>query len=88
MEATGGFEPPNRGFADPRLRPLGYVAEGLVRYRGEDSSGISAANAHQYRLDPSHTAATPVIYQTVSIGANPPASAIGRAFRLSRRSVG
>ena len=27
MEATGGFEPPNRGFADPRLRPLGYVAE-------------------------------------------------------------
>ena len=26
MEATGGFEPPNRGFADPRLRPLGYVA--------------------------------------------------------------
>ena len=26
MEATGGFEPPNRGFANPRLRPLGYVA--------------------------------------------------------------
>ncbi len=26
LEATGGFEPPNRGFADPRLRPLGYVA--------------------------------------------------------------
>jgi hypothetical protein len=26
MEATGGFEPPNRGFADPRLEPLGYVA--------------------------------------------------------------
>ena len=26
MEATGGFEPPNRGFADPRLKPLGYVA--------------------------------------------------------------
>ena len=21
-----GFEPTNRGFADPRLRPLGYVA--------------------------------------------------------------
>ena len=26
LEATGGFVPPNRGFADPRLRPLGYVA--------------------------------------------------------------
>ena len=26
LEATGGFEPPNRGFADPCLRPLGYVA--------------------------------------------------------------
>jgi hypothetical protein len=26
MEATVGFEPTNRGFADPRLRPLGYVA--------------------------------------------------------------
>ena len=29
MEATGGFEPPNRGFADPRLKPLGYVAKFL-----------------------------------------------------------
>ena len=26
MEATAGFEPANRGFADPPLRPLGYVA--------------------------------------------------------------
>ena len=25
-EATGGFEPPNKGFADLRLKPLGYVA--------------------------------------------------------------
>ena len=30
LEATGGFEPPNRGFADPRLRPLGYVALFIV----------------------------------------------------------
>ena len=29
LEATAGFEPANRGFADPPLRPLGYVA--LVR---------------------------------------------------------
>ena len=26
MEATAGFEPTNRGFAVPRLKPLGYVA--------------------------------------------------------------
>ena len=30
MEATGGFEPPNRGFANPRLRPLGYVASSFT----------------------------------------------------------
>ncbi len=26
FEATVGFEPTNKGFADLRLRPLGYVA--------------------------------------------------------------
>jgi hypothetical protein len=40
MEVTGGFEPPNRGFADLRLRPLGYVTTGWsygVRHRIFDS---------------------------------------------------
>ncbi len=26
VEAAGGFEPPNNGFANRRLRPLGYAA--------------------------------------------------------------
>ena len=30
MEATSGFEPLDRGFADPRLRPLGYVASSVL----------------------------------------------------------
>ena len=35
LEATAGFEPANRGFADPPLRPLGYVALcGLAAPRG------------------------------------------------------
>ena len=37
MEATVGFEPTNRGFADPRLRPLGYVALGL-RFGAEEET--------------------------------------------------
>src|SRR5688572_13159090 len=34
VEATTGFEPVNRGFADLRLRPLGYVAQSLAAPRG------------------------------------------------------
>ena len=30
LEATGGFEPPNGGFANLCLRPLGYVAQSLI----------------------------------------------------------
>ena len=51
LEAPGGFEPPNRGFADLRLSPLGYGApshlEGPVRMRrwcrGGDSNSHSLA---------------------------------------------
>jgi hypothetical protein len=31
VEATSGFEPLNRGFADLPLRPLGYVASDACR---------------------------------------------------------
>ncbi len=31
MEAAGGFEPPNKGFADLSLRPLGYTALNMNR---------------------------------------------------------
>ena len=30
MEATFGFEPKNRDFADLRLRPLGHVASNML----------------------------------------------------------
>ena len=43
LEATGGFEPPNRGFADPRLRPLGYVAPiASVRGAEEETRGLTS----------------------------------------------
>lgn len=32
LEAAGGVEPPNNGFANRRLRPLGYAA--LIAFRG------------------------------------------------------
>ena len=43
LEATGGFEPPNRGFADPCLRPLGYVALSMAAIPAR--SRISASEA-------------------------------------------
>ena len=43
MEATSGFEPLNRGFADPRLRPLGYVAPNYLWCRGGDLNSYELA---------------------------------------------
>ena len=41
VEATGGFEPPNRGFADLRLSPLGYVASvALCTFDQVPSAGL------------------------------------------------
>ena len=52
MEATGGFEPPNRGFADLRLSPLGYVA--LIRWwcRGRDLNphGLTPTTPSRWRV--------------------------------------
>jgi hypothetical protein len=32
LEATGGFEPPNRGFADPRLNHLATSPRGALSF--------------------------------------------------------
>ena len=43
MEATVGFEPTNRGFADPRLRPLGYVASCILDGGAEEETRTPTA---------------------------------------------
>ncbi len=48
LEATGGFEPPNRGFADLRLRPLGYVA--LMYWMWRDRSWCRGRDLNPHRL--------------------------------------
>ena len=45
MEATGGFEPPNRGFADLRLSPLGYVASYMPGSSGGRAGRLTAGAA-------------------------------------------
>ena len=61
LEATGGFEPPNRGFADLRLSPLGYVAQSRVAVRcnpncipkpipGEYPPGVTCLSARGFGL--------------------------------------
>ena len=45
MEATGGFEPPNKSFANFRLRPLGYVALYLFTGAEEETRTPTAYTA-------------------------------------------
>ena len=42
LEATGGFEPPNGGFANLCLRPLGYVADFWCRGRDSNPHALTS----------------------------------------------
>ena len=44
LEAAGGFEPPNIGFADRRLDPLGYAAKNMVSREGLEPPVPEAAD--------------------------------------------
>jgi hypothetical protein len=44
LEATGGFEPPNRGFADPRLNLLATSPYVLLFYSKIKSDAINIEN--------------------------------------------
>ena len=65
MEATGGFEPPNRGFADLRLSPLGYVASNCAGNWVPDPGPIMVPRAgleptRAYAHGPLKTACLPI----------------------------
>jgi hypothetical protein len=50
LEATIGFEPMNKGFADLPLKPLGYVA---ICIKNSPNSGKKALNSENLRLSTS-----------------------------------
>ena len=67
MEATGGFEPPNRGFADLCLKPLGYVANYSNIYLPK--SYIGAEGEDRTRTPIKSTApSTLLVYQFQHLG--------------------
>ena len=71
LEATGGFEPPNRGFADPRLRPLGYVAIFDFWCRGGDLNSYAFSGTAPSRQR---------VYRFHHLG--PPETFVGRGARI------
>ena len=59
MEATAGFEPANRGFADLRLGPLGYVASGVAQ-RARPGSVLAAPRGFEPRSSDPKSAVLPL----------------------------
>ena len=61
VEATIGFEPMNRGFADPRVRPLRHVAGVAARPPGDGSgSRLAAPRGFEPRLTDPKSAVLPL----------------------------
>ena len=59
MEAAGGFEPPNNGFANRRLRPLGYAAviKGCANYASCPQLSIAQSGLGPERVHSPQTSA-------------------------------
>jgi hypothetical protein len=59
LEAAGGFEPPNNGFANRRLRPLGYAAvtKGCANYASCPQLSIAQSGLGPERVHSPQTSA-------------------------------